>query len=87
MAKQKTIFGKLEFDLLSKIAKLVLMLPYSNAGEDWVFSMVQKTRQAHASLGFNTLGAIFTVKMSNKDSIHFRSSQDVLKSTKSATWD
>ena len=45
------------------------MLPYSNAGEDWVFSMVQKTRQAHASLGFNTLGAIFTVKMSNKDSI------------------
>lgn len=69
MAKQKTIFGKLEFDLLSKIAKLVLMLPYSNAGEDWVFSMVQKTRQAHASLGFNTLGAIFTVKMSNKDSI------------------
>ena len=87
MAKQKTIFGKLEFDLLSKIAKLVLMLPHSNAGEDWVFSLVQKTRQAHASLGFNTLGAIFTVKMSNKDSILFRSSQDVLKTTKSATWD
>ena len=28
LAKQKTIFGKLEFDLLSKIAKLVFVLPY-----------------------------------------------------------
>ena len=76
LAKQNTIFGKLEFDLLSKIAKLVFVLPHSKTWEKRVFSMVQKKNkiEACASLGFNTLGSILTVKMSNNDSIHFRPS-------------
>ena len=44
LAKQKTISGKLEFDWLSKIAKLVLVLLHSNAGEETVFSMVRKNK-------------------------------------------
>ena len=37
IVKRKTIFGNLEFDLLSKIAKLVLLLPHSKAGKERVF--------------------------------------------------
>ena len=51
LPKQKTTFEKLEFNLLSKIAKLVLMLPHSNAGEE------TETRK---NLRFNTLGSILT---------------------------
>ena len=66
LAKQKTIFGKLEFDLLLNMAELVLVLPHSHAGEERVFSMVQKNKtEGHESLGFNTLGSILIVKMSN----------------------
>ena len=78
LSKQKTIFEKLELNLLSKIAKLVLVLPHSNAGEE------TETRK---NLLFNTLGSILTVKMSNKNSTHFRPSEDVLKAVKRATWD
>ena len=78
LPKQKTTFEKLEFNLLSKIAKLVLMLPHSNAGE--------KT-ETRKNLRFNTLGSILTAKMSSKNSIHFRTTEDVLKAVKRATWD
>ena len=48
------------------MAELVLMLLHSNAGGERVFSMVQKNKTgAHESLGFNTLGSILIVKMSN----------------------
>ena len=54
LVKQNTIFGKLEFDLPSKVAKLVLVLPHSSAGEERVFSMVQKTRQRLVRICFST---------------------------------
>ena len=86
--KQKSIFGKLEFDLLLMTAQLVFVLTHSNAGEERVFSMDQKNKtEARENLRFSTLNSILTVKMSNKDSIHFRLTQDVSKVAKSAPRD
>ena len=87
ISKIKTCFGRLQFNLLFKVAKLVLVLPHSSAGEERVFSMVQKNKTTfRSSLGFNTLGSIPTVKLSNEDALHFKPDKELLKFAKSVTW-
>ena len=67
-------------------AKLVLVLSYSNAGEERVFSMVRKNKATfRSSLGYNTLGSILTVKLSNEDALHLSPDKDLPKSAKSAS--
>ena len=62
----KDCIGKYQFDFLFKVAKLVLVLPHSNALEERVFSMVKNNKTPFiASMGFNTLGSILTVKLAN----------------------
>ena len=88
ISKIKTCFGRLQFNLLFKVAKLVLVLPHSNNGEERVFSMVRKNKTTfHSSLEFNTLGSILTVKLSSEDAIHFKPDKELLKSAKNATWE
>lgn len=44
LAKVKLPGGKQKFGLFSRAAKLVLVIPHSNAGEKRVFSMVRKNK-------------------------------------------
>ena len=50
---------------LSKVAQLVLILPHSNAGEEWLFSMVRKNKtDSRSSLKLDgTLSNILSMKL------------------------
>ena len=66
-------------------AKL-LALPHSNASEERVFSVVKKNKTPfRASMGFNTLGFILTVKLANPNATKFKPEKTPLKSAKSET--
>ena len=66
-------------------AKL-LPLPHSNASEERVFSVVKKNKTPfRASMGFNTLGFILTVKLANPNATKFKPEKTPLKSAKSET--
>ena len=69
----KDYIGKHRFDILFKVIKLVLVLPHSNASEERVFSIVRKNKTTfRASMGFNTLGSILTVKLGNLNATKFK---------------
>ena len=77
------------FSLLSKVAKLVLTLPHSNADEERVFSLIRQNKtDFRSSLGLDgTLSSILTIKMScNEPCYKFEPSADVIKQSKKATW-
>lgn len=44
IAAIKSADGRFKFKILSKIAKLVLCIAHSNAGEERVFSMIRKNK-------------------------------------------
>lgn len=77
------------FVKLSQIAKLVLVLPHSNADAERVFSLVNlnktKTRNSLALEG--TLSSIMTVKMAGLEPNCFKwePPASIIKSSKSAT--
>lgn len=78
------------FSQLSRIAKLVLTLPHSNAGEERVFSLVRLNKTPYrSSLNIDgTLSSILTVKLHNTESCYqFEPSKEMLDSSKKATWD
>ena len=78
------------FPRLSRIAKLVLIIPHSNAQEERVFSMVRKNKTAfRPSLDpKGTLSSILTIKLANTEPAHcFEPSKEVLTRAKSATWE
>lgn len=77
------------FPRLSAIAKLVLILPHSNADAERVFSMVglNKTKTRNALALDGTLSAIMTVKMAGIEPHCFKWEPpvSVIKASKSAT--
>ena len=80
---------KLRFPNLSKIARLVLVLPHSNAGEERVFSMIRLNKTPYRScLGLDgTLSSILTVKLHNPEPCYkFEPSNEILRNSKKATW-
>ena len=86
----KNCIGKYQFDLLFKLAKLVLVLCHSNASEERVFSMVKKNKTPfRASMGFNTFGPILIVKLANSNATKCYKPDKalLLKSAKSTTWE
>lgn len=78
--------GTYKFGRLSKVAKTVLVLPHSNAGEERVFSMIRKNKTSfRPSLQLNsTLSSLITIKMASKDS--FEPPKELFVSAKKATW-
>ena len=64
----------------------MLVLPHSNALEEIMFSMVKK-KTFRASIDFNTLGSILTVKLANPNAAKFKTDKTLLRSVKSATWE
>ena len=83
--------GSHKFGGISSVAKTVLILPHSNAGEERVFSLIRilirKNKTAfRPSLQVNcTLASLLTIKMANKES-PFETPTDLLSSAKKATW-
>ena len=78
------------FSRLCKVAKLVLVIPYSNAEEERVLSMVRKNKTAfRPSLDpKGTLSSILTIKLANTAPAHcFEPTKELLKTAKSATWE
>ena len=75
----KDCIGKHRFDILFKVAKLVLGLSHSNASEERVFSIVRKNKTtSRARMGFNTY--ILTVKLTNPNATKFKPDKALLKS-------
>lgn len=76
------------FQYLSRVAKLVLVIPHSNAGEERVFNLIKQNKTpTRSSLHANgTLSSIVQVKLGNKDScIAWEPPKEMLKSAKGAT--
>ena len=81
---------KMKFSLLSRVAKLVLTLPHSNAGEERVFSLVRLNKTPYrSSLDLEgTLSSILTVKMHNPEPCYeFEPSNTMLENSKKATYE
>ena len=79
----------LKLPLLSKVAKLVLTLPHSNAGEERVFSLIRLNKTPYrSSLSLDgTLSSILTIKMHNPEPcFDFEPSEQMLEKSKKATW-
>ena len=90
MSTMRAVDSTYRFARLSKVARLVLIIPHSNAQEERVFSMVRKNKTAfRPSLDpKGTLSSILTIKLANTDPAHcFEPSQELLKKAKSATWE
>ena len=80
--------SSLRFSRLSAVAKLVLVIPHSNAEEERVFSMVRKNKTAfRPSLDpKGTLSSILTIKLAHTEAAHqFEPNKELLKTAKSAT--
>lgn len=88
LSGMKNLDGSLKFGLLSSVAKLVLVIPHSNAGEERVFSLIKQNKTpSRSSLHVNgTLSSMIQVKLANTDPcVKWEPSKDVLKAAKSAT--
>lgn len=82
--------GYERFKRLSKIAKLVLIIPHSNADEERVFSMVRKNKTPfRPNLGLETtLSSLLTVKLATDEPCHkFEPHSSVIKKAGKVTWE
>lgn len=84
----RNIDSSFRFLYLSKLAKLILIIPHSNAGEERVFNLIKQNKTStRASLHTNgTLSSIIQVKLANNDScVVWEPPKELLKSAKGAT--
>ena len=88
LSEMKRADGSLVFEHLAKVAKLVLIVPHSNAGEERVFNLIKLNKtQTRSCLDSNgTLSSIIKVKLANRDScINWDPPSTVMTSAKGAT--
>ena len=73
--------GYQRFKKLCRIAKLVLVIPHSNTGEERVFSMVRKNKTPfRPSFSLEkTLPSLLTVKLVTEESCQFESTSYVIE--------
>ena len=79
----------LRFPNLSRVARLIFVLPHSYAGEERVFSIIRLNKTPYrSSLGLDgTLSSILTIKLHNPEPCYaFEPSNEMLKNSKKATW-
>ena len=84
----KNVDSSQRFEMLSTVARLVLVIPHSNAGEERVFSLIKQNKTpGRSSLEANgTLSSIIQVKLANTDScVLWEPPKDLLKAAKTAT--
>ena len=81
--------GSPHFKFLSKVARLVLVLPHSDASSERIFSLTRKNKTVfHLSLSTErTLVSVLTVRVNQKDPCHkFKPPASLLKKAKRCTW-
>ena len=84
------VTGVPTFSLLSKVEKLVLTLPHSNANEECVFSLVcqNKTDFRNSLTLDGILYCILTVKMACQELCYkFKPTVVIIKKSKKAAWE
>jgi len=82
--------GYQRFMKLCRIAKLVLVIPHSNVGEERVFSMVRKNKTPfRPSLSLDkTLPSLLTVKLATEEPCHkFEPTSSVIEQAGKVTWE
>ena len=79
--------NRFEFDQLLKVATAILTIPHSNAGEERIFSLINKNKtSARSSLLLEgTLSSIITVKTHITHPLDWKPSEALLKTAKKAT--
>ena len=88
LSGMKSLDSSLRFKLLSKLGRLVLVIPHSNAGEERMFSLIRENKSPGRSNldAKGTLSSMIQIKLANRDSCtKWEPSKDVLKAAKSAT--
>lgn len=89
LSQMKLANGELRYKRLSEVAKLVLIIPHSNAGEERVFSMIRKNKTAfRPSMNVDgTLSSVLTMKMAIPEPCHtFEPPKEVVANAKKATY-
>ena len=76
-----------EFDLLFRVAEVVMTIPHSNAGEERIFSMIRKNKTPdRSSLRLDgTLSSLMVVKTHVEDPLQWKPSVTLIDSAKKAT--
>jgi len=90
LSSMRAADNSLRFPRLTKIAKLVLTIPHSNAQEERLFSMVRKNKTAfRPSLDpKGTLSSILAIKLAAREPAYcFEPCKEVLSQAKAATWE
>ena len=79
--------NELMFNLLFRVAEVVLTIPHSNAGEERLFSYINKNKtSSRSSLSLEgTLSSIMTIKTHIDDPLHWKPTESLLKKAKRAT--
>ena len=77
----------LEFDLLFKVAEVIMTIPHSNAGEERIFSLINKNKTpSRSSLRPDgTLSSLITIKTHIDNPLKWRPSDVLLDKAKKAT--
>ena len=90
LSSMRAADSSFRFPRLTKVAKLVLTIPHSNAQEERLFSIVCKNKTAfRPSLDpKGTLSSILAIKLAAREPAHcFEPSKEVLSKAKAATWE
>ena len=76
-----------EFDLLFKVAEVIMTIPHSNAGEERIFSLINKNKtSSRSSLKLHgTLSSLITVKTHIEHPLQWHPSKTLLDKAKRAT--
>ena len=76
-----------EFDLLFKVANVIITIPHSNAGEESIFSLINKNKtSSRSSLGLDgTLSSLITVKTHIEEPLKWEPSEELITKAKQAT--
>ena len=76
-----------EFDLLFKVANVVLTKPYFNAGEERLFSLLNKNKTSRrSSLSLDgTLSSLITVKTRIEEPLKWQPSKELIRKVKQST--
>lgn len=85
---QNSADSSCRFPLLSRLARLVLIIPHSNAGEERVFSLIKQNKTPTRSSLNNdgTLASLIQIKLGNQETcIEWEPPKELLKSAKGAT--
>ena len=79
--------NSLEFDLLFHVAEVIMTIPHSNAGEERIFSLINKNKTpSRSSLGLDgTLSSLTVAKTHVQDPLYWQPSMPIVQKAKKAT--